>query len=539
MDSGRLELLLHRYFDELLEPDERIELESMLLDDPAARRQFWDMAHCNALIRYWGEMEFGYREAENFKFQPVPVVEKRRESISDKLQRIRHWLMPITAAALGVIIATTGLYVAFFKSSKVATVTRLYQAQMAAGSGNLRVGQVLNRGWIRLADGAVEIELSQGARVVVQGPTELQLVSKNEVFLRNGKLNAVVPPPAHGFKVGTAGFSVVDHGTKFGCIVGADAGAEVHVFAGIVSWAPSGSGIPSRELTASQALKITGSQVESIPANQALFLSGDELARQDAEKASRWLQGNSNGLVYLDFENAGGVGHIVHNYAQNAKTSDVKMAGCKFVDGRFPGKTGIEFKNVNDHLRLTVPGEFDALTYLTWVRLDGLPPDQASLAMTESFTIGEVHWFVHYDGSFGLGIHTKLPNNANGWQFIQTAPGTLSTNLGSWIMLASTFDRTTGRATDYLNGKRIATRTIPTAHVPLHLDTFGVGNWGVSPKDPHITAPRRGHPGDTIRNLNGRLDEFAILATALSSDEIQRLYREGRPDETISDQSTK
>ena len=542
MDSQRLELLLHRYFDQLLEPAERVELEAMLMTDPAARERFWDMARYNALIRSWGEMECGCQEAKNFNLQPLPVAQEYKEPLIAKLQRLRRWWIPITAAAFGVIMALLVIHASFMPTpsassatnksrfSGVATVTRLYQVKWATKHGGVQLGQVLDSGWLRLEKGAVELEFARGARVVLQGPAELQLISENEAFLRNGKLNAVVPPPAHGFTINTPEFSVVDHGTRFGCFIRTDGLAEVHVFTGVVSWEPRDKEISGRELTASQALKISDRQVQTIPADQSLFLTEDELARLDTwQDESLWLQHNPAGLVYLDFQNADKRAAIVHNRAQAAQAdSDASIIGCKFVAGRFPGKAGIKFNNANDRLRLTVPGNYDALTFLAWVRIDALPPDQASLAMTESFTAGEVHWFVHFDGSFGLGVHTKLPNDANGWEFVKTPPGIISTNLGSWIMLASTFDRTTGKATDYLNGQPVASGEITTAHMPLHLDTFEIGNWGVSANDPRMTAPRRGHPGDMVRNLDGCLDEFAILSTALQPEDIQRLYHGGR-----------
>lgn len=543
MDRRRLELLLHRYFDQLLEPAERIELEAMLLSDPAARERFWELARFNALIRSWGEMQCGSQEAENFIFQPLPAAREIREPVLLKLKRLRRWWIPITAAAFGVIMALAVLRVGLAPNSPspgsavrpefsgVARVTRLYQAKWAADNAGLQPGQALNPGWLRLKEGAAEIEFSRGARVVLQGPAELLLISENEAFLRNGKLNAVVPPPAHGFKVNAPGFDVVDHGTQFGCIVGTDGLAEVHVFAGVISWEPHDAGISSREMKAGQALKISGPQVQAVSANPALFLTEDDLARLDAwQNESLRLQHNPAGLVYLDFQNADEAANTVPNLAQHAPAdSDARVIGCKFVAGRFPGKTGVEFTNAHDRLRLTVPGKYDALTFLTWVRIDALPLDQASLAMTESFTTGEVHWFVHYNGCFGLGIHTKLPNDTSGWALAETPPGVLSTNLGSWIMLATTFDRITGKVTHYLNGKPIATGEITTAHMPLHLDTFEIGNWGVSANDPRMTAPRRGHPGDMVRNLNGCMDEFAILNATLRPEDIQQLYREGRP----------
>ena len=67
----------------------------------------------------------------------------------------------------------------------------------------------------------------------------------------------------------------------------------------------------------------------------------------------------------------------------------------------------------------------------------------------------------------------------------------------------------------------------------MRLDTFEIGNWGVRPDDPRLASNDWGQPKDAIRNFHGRMDEFAILSTALSAADIQKLYREGRPGETI------
>jgi hypothetical protein len=556
MDEKRLELLLHRYFDQLLEPAERNELESMLLTSAAAREQFWNMARCNALIRFWGESECGRREAENHSFQIPPAACEAGRPRAFAPRRAWHWWIPISAAALFVFVAFMGYRDAVVRtppapspaskleSKGVATVTRISRAKWAEGLEEIQLGQVLNRGWLRLEEGAVQIEFSRGARVVLEGPAELQLVSKNEAFLRSGKLNAIVPPPARGFKVVTPEFSVVDHGTEFGCIVGTNGQAEVHVFSGAVSWKPSANGVSGWELKGSQALRISDQRIQSIPAKRSLFLSEKELTRLDASRqldrldawknSSRWLREHPDGLVYLDFENENSRTHILHNRARNAQTnSEVSVIGCNLVDGRWRGKTGGEFSGVDDRLRLTAPGKFDALTYLAWVRVDALPPIQASLAMTESFTKGEVHWYIRHDGSLGLGVHNNdLPNYEHGWRLFNTQPGVISKNLGLWIMVATVFDRNSGSVTHYLNGRPIASGMI-MARMPLHLDTFEIGNWGVRAADPRLAAQDRDEHGDVPRNLDGRLDEFAILATALQPEDIQRLYLEGRPGETI------
>jgi hypothetical protein len=53
----------------------------------------------------------------------------------------------------------------------------------------------------------------------------------------------------------------------------------------------------------------------------------------------------------------------------------------------------------------------------------------------------------------------------------------------------------------------------------LSIGNAEIGNWGVP-----LTGVQT-----PIRNLNGRVDEFAIFSRALGAAEIQGLYRAGEP----------
>ena len=93
-----------------------------------------------------------------------------------------------------------------------------------------------------------------------------------------------------------------------------------------------------------------------------------------------------------------------------------------------------------------------------------------------------------------------------------------------------TFDGATGVATHYFNGQPVASGALD-AGGPLRLHTVEIGNWGLRPGAPLLASKRVAEePGGYVRNLQGRVDEFAILSAPLSAQEIQRLYESGRPD---------
>jgi hypothetical protein len=129
---------------------------------------------------------------------------------------------------------------------------------------DMRAGKELH-----LVGGLAEIEFDCGARVILQGPAGLRLVSPQTAQLLKGTLTARVPPRAQGFTVLTPHNKVVDLGTEFGLSVD-DAGAtRVKVFTGKVVAYPllSGRAIdPGVTIRQDQAARLDGRTVDRKPA---------------------------------------------------------------------------------------------------------------------------------------------------------------------------------------------------------------------------------------------------------------------------------
>src|SRR5437773_7711505 len=101
-------------------------------------------------------------------------------------------------------------------SSAVAMLARAVDPRWGGKSAPLRVGSALEPGWLRLESGLAQVVFYSGARVVIEGPTDLQLVSPAEAVCPAGRLLAEVPHAARGFHVKTSQINVVDRGTTFG-----------------------------------------------------------------------------------------------------------------------------------------------------------------------------------------------------------------------------------------------------------------------------------------------------------------------------------
>lgn len=130
-----------------------------------------------------------------------------------------------------------------------------------------RTGESLTAETLRLARGLAELEFADGARVVLRGPCEFELLTAGSCALRSGELVARVPRQAIGFRVQTPVLELLDLGTEFGVAVDEKNATEVIVFRGEVEVKPEARGNssapPAIRLTAGQSSRVSGQGVVS------------------------------------------------------------------------------------------------------------------------------------------------------------------------------------------------------------------------------------------------------------------------------------
>ena len=535
MDADRLQFLLQRYFDELLTVEERNELSLMLLASARARDEFWELARWNALIRQWGEAEWGRRDAEKMTLRalPAPPAPRKSKVIAMPHPSTRRWSLALAAAAVLALFLIPAALLTWHRnrtdrsmSASVAILTHTAEAVWGEGSEYRQRGESLTPGWLRLKAGAVQIEFSRGARVVLEGPAELQLLTDNKVFLRSGKLRAQVPEPAHGFTVKTPEFTMVDYGTEFGCDLPLAGLPQVHVFRGLIGL--RGVANAERQLQQNQAVQIESGHLKDIPARRDRFLSDEELARRERagvngrltawRAASRTLSEHPSALLHLDFEGDHGWARNLPNRAWRAvPDSPASMVGCEFADGRWPGKGAVEFNRPDDRLRLNLPGGYESLTLIAWLRVDSLSEQPQSLVMAEGLQTGDVQWSLA-GGRLSFAVHIGKAGDTRGWRSSLSSAVIAPEMLGSWVCVASVFDGNTDTVTHYVNGQpvgsdRLGVRTL------LQLEMFEIGNCAA-------------RSNDGPRNFRGRIDELAVLSAPLSAGEIRRIYDQGQVNES-------
>jgi hypothetical protein len=498
---------LASYLAGMLSEKERLEFEEELLSYPAARWEVLNQQRISAGLKALLATD-GERMAEAIlaaargvgKAPPAPLILRARK---------RRALWPARVLAVAAALVLCAALYRFLIPPEAARVSREI-ATVWKGSAPA-TGKELRPGWLRLRRGAVELEFSKGAKVMVEGPAELRIISGQEAFLRQGRLRAVVPERARGFTIRGEGFAAVDLGTEFGVIAGES--PEVHVFTGKVEF----QGNSQLLLGGKEAVRVSGGGAESIPARPELFADGKRLA---ALEAGAELDRHPEAIAHYDFA---GEGVPLQNCVSGADLKE-EVVGCRSVEGRWPGNAALQFGGGEDHVSLTLPGEMKSLTLLAWVRVDSLPEVQGSLMMGSTELPGDVHWYLHENGSLGFAV----VGEDGQWQRFHSPMIFRRANLEQWRCMAASFDGATGLVTHFLDGKAIASQSIGTRG-PLKPGTVQVGNWALRAGDRLRASKDKTSPKDFRRALQGRIDELAIFSTALSTEEIRLLSEAGKP----------
>jgi hypothetical protein len=550
MRDERLIVLLDAYLDNVLTADEKQELERMLLESDAARREFWNRASLHGWTHAAAKLNYGAKPA-------AEVARERRELRGVAIESFIGWLTRVSRFGWRAIFSATACVAAILmwvgiralqpsvadddtaelvaaapelsNTNFVATLTRGTGVVWDGETNVVEIGSALPSRWLHLKAGAVQIEFYSGARVILEGPSSLELVSQGEARLDYGKLSARVPEPAHGFKVYTPDLTVTDLGTEFGLNLQKAQPAKLEVFEGKVEFATDATNQP-RLLNAGAGVKVSARQVEPMQAeDRSDFMSAQELARREsAELRARYQGWRQAGhlldfdpatLVHLNFEDAHNLDRNLINRATRTQSAMGGMIfGCDWGEGRWPGKAALEFNSISDRVRMPVWGGYESLTYLTWVRVDSLPNRWNALALVDTFKTGETHWQIRRDGSMELSIRTDGGKAA--WDHLISAPVITQERFGKWVQLAAVCDGRTGLMSLYFDGRVVASKFMVKKRI-LTLGNLELGNWTSTAKT--TDADYR------IRDFHGRMDEFALLSRALSPQEIHQQYELGRP----------
>lgn len=159
----------------------------------------------------------------------------------------------------------------------IATIKKVDSVVWADGAQALNVDETLQSGSVvKFDDGLIEVEFRQGAIVVLEGPAHFVPIDANQATLYAGKLAAVAPSWATGFRVATPKFEVIDHGTEFAITVGGDESdplVNVVVTEGEVEVLSPNQKHDGRRLFAGEGVRSTGDDVNRNESETARLLT--------------------------------------------------------------------------------------------------------------------------------------------------------------------------------------------------------------------------------------------------------------------------
>jgi len=255
--------LLLRFFDESVSDSEFQSLQDKIANDANCLEQYVRSALLRAALNhparlfcdsqdtvitnmdseFWRTMAEGERltpaadltEPEPM-FEPVTGVRERRKRVRSQYQSPRLFLyITLTGMAALLLMVTYVVMNPRFVPDPVAVLSDTFQARWDNESIHTGMQLTNDKSPLRLVSGCAKLEFDSGAQVIIEGPAEFNLITAEQMRMSQGKLTAIVPPAASGFRVDTSSMSVIDLGTEFSVWARPNGGGEVHLFKGKAS----------------------------------------------------------------------------------------------------------------------------------------------------------------------------------------------------------------------------------------------------------------------------------------------------------------
>lgn len=233
-DAERLEIesWCHALVDGVISAEDHAALEQCVQHNPAARALYVRCMGLSASLQ-----EYAGGSLANSKVVPI------KKSYST----IAWWAGAVAAAVVGAWLVfwhspVTTSTVVVSEDDPAESVAMLASTENCQWEqGNPIVGASFAAGQtLHLIKGMAEVAFDCGARVMLQGPTTVELTSAWAATLKQGTLHANVPQEAIGFRVVNPEVDVVDLGTEFSVVTDELGASEVFVHQGAVEVHPKG-----------------------------------------------------------------------------------------------------------------------------------------------------------------------------------------------------------------------------------------------------------------------------------------------------------
>ena len=550
---AELEILISKLHDGIANDEELRRIEDILSGDPDACEFYLDFTELCVQM----DLELGARTPLEISNNATPIQISQSTSQFYKGQSTKQILSPswkplpwIAAAAVILLFAGSLSFLINKRVSITPSEAKAVESETITHDGltilmesvganfvdngmqPTKTNGILYPGEIILESGITAIEFYSGARVILEGPAILELTSENSAILREGRIRAQVPPQACGFSVSTPQIEVIDLGTEFGMNIEEDGHlTEVHCFSGLVDIyedAMSQNPKALRSLESGEAVRIQPNSIQKIPANSMAFISYSELAQTSLENSTmrhqKWqelieeIRADEDILALYTFEGQGPRERsLVNQVSFQSQFSHGAIVGCRWTNGRWPSKGGLEFKSPSDRVHFQSNEPYQTITLSTWVRLDAMPRRLTSLLSSSERSSNSMDWALTSKGQITLKVQSDENKKIHSF----TSSPILNRNmLGKWIHLASVFNSNEKKVSHYLNSREISEAKFPkNGLTAIKFSNAEIGNSSI--KSSNGRTP--------IRYFTGRIDELAIFGRSLTKNSIEHLYRTGKP----------
>ncbi|MFT5465940.1 MAG: hypothetical protein ACI8UO_001036 [Verrucomicrobiales bacterium] len=517
MKSEELNRLIDELLDGVCSEADFLRLEAEMHVNPEARTAYYERMKLHTIL----QLEGAETSAKIIRFP--------------NWRRQLPWLIGVAAAVMILIAGSLGWRLG--KGEPQAEVVRTEPA--AAGFGvlaeqsnalwngrALKRGDLLPSGTLKLESGIAQLELFSGVTVIIEGSAEFEIRSGMEMSVVSGKMRAIVPKPARGFRVRTASGDVVDLGTEFAIDVGPEH-SDLHVLNGEIEWHPVSN--PSQRLVDGESFRWSASgELSALDSAVDQFPGVTDLDAKRAERHAAWrahseqIRRDPRLLGYFPMQLPGGKTQQLLDRS-GADQHGTIVRAKRATDRWDEPNSALDFSPTGSRVRLTIPGEHTALTLHCWVRIDSLDRWYNSLFLTDGHELNEPHWQIMDDGRLFFSVKKRNPKKGESDKHIAYSPPIWTPALsGQWLQIATVYDSGPGTTTHYVNGQQVSQDKLPESMVVerVQIGAASIGNW---------SEPKRLDPHFAVRNLNGAIDEFAIFSAALTAVEIERLYEIGKP----------
>ena len=396
---------------------------------------------------------------------------------------------------------------------------------------NLDRGDLVPQGPLQMESGLARLELFSGVTIIIEGKAEFEINSPMEMSVLHGKIRALVPTAAHGFRVLTNSGDVVDLGTEFALDV-TPQHADMHVLEGEIEWHPNAK--QKQLLSDGESLRwtTTGSpESVAFEPNQFPGLADFErkFVSQRLERRQAWsdsaaaLSSDPRMIAYYPMNQSNEWGRQLLDESHSGLDGTVVSARH---DADRWGQSGsaLSFSPAGSRVRVSIPGEHRSITFYCWARIDSLDRMYNSLFLTDGHELNEPHWQIMSDGRLFFSVKRRDAVAGSGKdKHIAYSPSFWDpSQSGKWFQIATVYNVDEKTTTHFVNGETISQDRISDEYIvdTVRIGAASIGNWN---------EPTRGDPTFALRNLNGAIDEFAIFSGALSASEIADLYEKGRP----------